>query len=241
MLRTVGWMAVLCLPVLLLAGPALAQKEKDAAAQKDKDKDKDPDKEKATQWVTVGKVVAKVAAVYEDKRKLRLQVPVPEIDMGQLQALNNAKAALARARDVNAARSAQQQIQQAQAKLYKITYKDVDVQAIDDVIVRMKTPRLEYDDKGRPKKLTKEELKEAKGEGELAKLDGYKAEFSDLQTEQIIQVTVVRKKGAPAPKPKAPAVKKGKGKDMDADIDALADEKTPQVSFIMIVQQPMAK
>jgi hypothetical protein len=233
MLRTVGWMAVLCLPVLLLAGPALAQKEKD--------KDKDPDKEKATQWVKLGKVVAKVSAVYEDKRKLRLQVPIQEIDPGQLQALVNAKAALARARDVNAARSAQQQIQQAQARLYKTTYKDVEVQAIDDVVVRLATPKLEYDDKGRPKKLTKEELKEAKGEGELAKLPGYKAEFSDIQTDQIVQITVVRKKGAPAPKPKAPPVKKGKGKDMDADIDALAEDTTPQVSFILIAQQPMAK
>jgi hypothetical protein len=222
MLRTVGWMAALSLPALLLVAPAFA-----ADKEKDKDKDKDPDKEKA-----------------ESNRKLRLQVQIPTLDVGQVQAYQRAQQSYNQAqarRDWNGMRSAQQQMQQAQAKLYKMTNKDVDVQAIDDVVVRVLTPKLEYDDKGRPKKLTKEELKEAKGEGELAKMPGYKAEFSDVQTDQYVQITIVRKKGAPVQKIKAPPVKKGKGKDMDADLDALAEDNTPQVSFIMIVQQPMAK
>jgi len=235
MLRTCGRLAALCLPALIFVGPAFAQKEKD--------KDKDPDKEKATQWVTVGKVSAKIMAVYEDKRKLRIQVKVPKLDMGQVQALNNAKNAYAQAaakRDANGMRSAMQQMQAAQAKLYTSENKDLDVQGTDDVIVRMLHPRQEFDDKGKPKKLTKEELKEAKGEGELAKMAGYKAEFSDLQTEQLVQLTIVRKKGAPAPKPKV-VQPKVKGKDMDADLDALAEDSTPQVSLIMIVATPMSK
>src|SRR5262245_4813717 len=149
MLRTVGWMAALSLPALILIGPALAQKDKD------KDKDKDP--EKATQWVTVGKVNAKVMAAYEDKRKLRVQVSVPKLDAGQVQALNNAKAAYAQAqanRDLNGMRSASQQMAQAQARLYTTENKDLDVQATDDVIVRNAKPREEFDDKGRIKKLT---------------------------------------------------------------------------------------
>jgi hypothetical protein len=233
MLRSVGWLAALCLPVLWMVGPVLA------FADKEKDKDKDSEKEK---WVTVTKIPAKVTAVYEDKRKLRVQVQVPKLDQGQVQALANARAALAQARDLNAVRSAQQQMAQAQAKLYTTEWKDLDVQAIDDVVVRSLNPRQEFDEKGRRKKLTKQELKEAKGEGELAKLPGYKAEFGDVQTEQIVQLTVVRKKGAPPPKqkPKVPAVK-GKGKDMDADLDALAEDTTPQVSLIMIVATPTAK
>lgn len=237
MLRPVGWMAALCLAALLLVGPAFAQK--------DKDKDKDPEKEKAPQWVTVTKVSGKVMAVYEDKRKLRIQVAVPKLDAGQVQALANAKASYAQAlanRDGNAMRSAAQQMQQAQARLYTTENKDFEVQAIDDVIVRTMKPKEEFDDKGRVKKLTKEELKEAKGEGDLAKLAGYKAEFGDLQTDQIVQITVVRKKGAPAPKPKvAPKKTKDKGKDMDADFDALAEDVTPQVSFIVIVATPPPK
>jgi len=263
MLRTVGWLAALCLPALILVGPALAQKEpdKDKAKEpdkekkdkdkeadkekkdKDKAKDKDPDvKEKATQWVTKGKVTGKVTAVYEDKRKLRIQVQVPTLDAGQVQAMANAQAAYSQAaarRDGNGMRSAQQQLQQAQARLYKMENKDFEIQAIDEVIVRTMTPKAEFDEKGRPKKLTREELKEAKGEGELAKMAGYKAEFGDLQTEQVIQVTLVRKKGAPAPKPKIVMPKKGKGKDLDADLEALAEDATPQVSLIMIVATPM--
>jgi len=233
MLRSLGWLAALCLPVLWLVGPVLA------FADKEKEKDKDAEKEK---WVTVTKIQAKVSAVYEDKRKLRIQITVPKLDLNQVQALANARAAMAQARDVNALRQAQQQMAQAQARLYTTENKDLDVQAIDDVVVRSLHPRQEFDDKGRLKKLTKEELKEAKGEGELAKLPGYKAEFSDVQTEQIVQLTVVRKKNSPAPKAKPkPVGIKGKGKDMDADLDALAEDSTPQVSFIMIVATPMAK
>jgi len=235
MLRTVGWLAALSLPALILISPAFAEKDKE------KDKDKDP--EKATQWVTVGKVNAKVAAVYEDKRKMRVQISVPKLDAGQVQALANAKNAYAQAqarRDWNGMRSAQQQMQQAQAKLYTTENKDVDVQAIDDVVVRTMKPKEEFDDKGRIKKLTKEELKEAKGEGELAKMAGYKAEFSDLQPEQIVTLTVVRKKGA-TPKPRPVLPKKDKGKEMDADLDALAEDATPQVSLIMIVGTPAMK
>src|SRR3954447_5449820 len=197
MLRTVAWLAALCVPALLLVGPAFAQKEKD------KDKDKDLDKEKATQWVKVTTIRGKVTAVYEDKRKLRVQIQVPTL--------------------------------QPNGRTYKIEMqaKDVEVQAIHDVVVRMSYPKPDFDDKGRPKKYTKAELKELKGD---SKLPGYKAEFGDVQTEQIVQITIVRKKGASTAKPKV-APRKGKGKDKD-DIDALAEDATPQVSVIMIVAQP---
>jgi hypothetical protein len=235
MLRTVAWLAALCVPALLLVGPAFAQKEKD------KDKDKDVDKEKATQWVTAGKVRGKVTAVYEDKRKLRIQIAVPKLDPNQVQAVARAQQAYSQAqakRDANGMRNASMQLQQAQARMYTTENKDVEVQAIDDVVVRMAQPKADFDDKGKPKKYTKEELKEAKGEGALAKLPGYKAEFGDVQTEQVIQITIVRKKGAPTPKPKV-TPKKGKGKDAD-DVDVLAEDTTPQVSMIMILAQPAA-
>jgi hypothetical protein len=204
MLRTIAWLAALCVPALLLVGPAFAQKEKD----KDKDKDKDLDKEKATQWVKVTTIQGKVTAVYEDKRKLRVQIQVPTL--------------------------------QPNGRTYKIAMqaKDVEVQAIDDVVVRLSYPKPDFDDKGRPKKFTKAELKELKGD---SKLPGYKAEFGDVQTDQIVQITVVRKKGAPASKAKVtPKKGKAKGKDAD-DIDALAEDTTPQVSMIMVLAQPSGK
>jgi len=232
MLRTVAWLAALCVPALLLVGPAFAQKDKDKDIEKDKP---------ATQWVKVTTVTGKVMAVYEDKRKLRVQIAVPKLDVGQVQALANAKQAMATARDVNAVRQASMQMQQAQARLYTTENKDVEVQAIDDVVVRLSRPKPDFDDKGRVKKLTKEELKEAKGD---SKLPGYKAEFGDVQTEQIVQITVVRKKGAAAahkPKATTPKKVKGKGKDADTDFDALAEETTPQVSMIMVLAQPPVK
>jgi hypothetical protein len=197
----------------------------------------------ATQWVTVTKVAGKVSAVYEDKRKLRISVAVPKLDAGQVNALMQAKLSYANAqarRDYNGMAQASNQMQQAQARLYTTENKDVEVQGIDDVVVRLNQPKPDFDDKGRPKKLTKEELKEAKGD---PKLPGYKAEFSDIQTEQVVQITVVRKRNAPAPKapPKAPVKKgKGKGKDMD-DLDVLAEDTTPQVSMILIVALPATK
>src|SRR5690349_17484830 len=111
MLRSVGWLAALCIPALLLAGPALAQKEKD------KDKDKDPDKDK-THWVKVATIQGKVTAVYEDKRKLRVQIQVPTL--------------------------------QPNGRSYRIAMqaKDVEVQATDDVVVRLSYPKPDFDDKG---------------------------------------------------------------------------------------------
>ena len=70
MRRTIGWLAALFLPVILLAGPAVAQKK---AGDKDADKDKDSDKP-AEKWVKVGTLTARIVAMYEDKRKLRVQV-----------------------------------------------------------------------------------------------------------------------------------------------------------------------
>lgn len=242
MLRTVGWMTASSVLCVLLSGPTTAQdakaKDKDKDVVKDKDSVKEPT---VSPWVKVTVVTGKVMAVYEDKRKLRIQVAVPKLDAGQVNALLQAKQALATARDVNAVRQAQQQMAQAQARLYTTENRDVEVQAIEDVVVRLNSPKPDFDDKGRPKKLTKEELKEAKGD---PKLPGYKAEFGDVQTDQIVQITVVRKRNAPAPKQpiKAPP-KKGKGKemDMDGDLDALAADTTPQVSMIMVYLPPPMK
>src|SRR5215470_4755 len=61
-------------------------------------------------------------------------------------------------------------------------WQDVELQAIDDVVVRTARPREQVDDKGKVKRLTRAELKELKGPD--PKLPGYKAEFGDLQTEQ---------------------------------------------------------
>jgi hypothetical protein len=91
-------------------------------------------------------------------------------------------------------------------------------QAMDDVKVRSANPPVQFDEKGRVKKLTAKEKKELKGND---KLPGYPAEFSDLKREQIVDVSLVSKK---------PPARAKKG--------TLGAEYTPKMSFIMILTQP---
>ena len=69
---------------------------------------------------------------------------------------------------------------------------DVKVMTIDDVKIRTKNPPVAYDDKGNKKKYTAKELKELKGDD--PKLPGYTAEFNDLKQNQVVEVSLVRKK-----------------------------------------------
>jgi len=118
-----------------------------------------------------------------------------------------------------------------------ITYswQDLELQAIEDVVVRTIKPREQVDDKGKIKRLTRAELKEQKGPD--PKLPGYKAEFGDLQTDMVVQVTLVQKKSALMAKPVRRPAKPGKDNDAGAAADLLADNG-PQVSMVMILSDP---
>ncbi len=225
MRRTIRWIAALALPVLLLTG-SLVEAQKKPNAEKDLDKSTE-------KMVKAGMVNGKIMAVYEDKKKIRIQVSYPTLDPAGAQRMYNARAAIAQARDANAMRSAQNSLAEAQRTMYKYENKDIEIQAADDVVVRMLRPKEDFDDKGRPKKYTKKEKEELKGPDK--KLPGYNADFGDLTTDQLVQVSLVRKKGMPAvaKKPK----RKGKDKDEAAEADLLADY-APQASLIVIVREP---
>jgi hypothetical protein len=218
--------------ILLIAGPASAQKK-----PVDKDVDKPNDKANDAKMIRAGTLVGKVAAVYEDSRKIRLQLTlvVPKLNAGALAGIQSAQRQMLMARTVQARLQAQQAMMRSEAQLYTLDRRTehVELMALDDVVVRTARPKEEFDEKGRPKRFTRAELKELKGPD--PKEPGYKAEFSDIQTEQVIQVTLVRKKGAPAAKPVRP--KKGKDKDKDEYIDVLAGN-LPQISRIMILAEP---
>jgi hypothetical protein len=227
--RVVSWIAALAVPVLLLAGPLAADDKK---ADKDKDLEKPAEK-----LIKVGTVTGKVMAVYEDKRKVRLEISyqVMKINPGAVNSMQQARLAMVQATNIIARIQAQQQMAQAQRTLYttETKKKEMEFQAIDDVVVRTAKPRDTFDDKGKIKKFTKAELKELKGPDR--KVPGYKAEFGDLTADQILQLTIVRKKSDPAPKPKPKP--KGKKKDDDA-LDAELLDDAPQVSLILIVADP---
>jgi hypothetical protein len=237
MRRAISWLAVLALPAAALLGsPANAQKKK--GVNKDLDDNKTSEK-----MIKAGVLVGRVNNIYEGSRKIHLKVAVPvtTLDAGAVSGVQQAQVAMALARarrDLMGMRQAQLQMIQNQARLYRVDVRtvDVEVEAIDDVVVRTASPKVDYDDKGRPKKLTRAERKELKGPD--PKLPGYKAEFGDVAVDQVIKVQLVRKKGEAAAKPKPkpkPKTKGKKGKDDEIGPADLLGDNTPQVSMIIIL------
>jgi hypothetical protein len=228
MRRVVSLVAALAVPAMMLGGSLVA------ADKKDKDLDKAAD-----QWIKSGTITGKVMAVYEDKRRIRLQITTvtPKLNPSAVSGMMQAQAAMAqasRSRNIRGMMQAQQQMMQHQQNLYTLDKqsKEIEFQAIDDVVVRTAKPREAFDEKGRIKKFTAAELKELKGPN--PRVPGYKAEFGDLTADQILKLTIVRKKGTPPPKVK-PRAKKGKD---DDNLDAELLDDTPQVSFVMILADP---
>lgn len=239
MRRLVAGVVALLVPMMLLTGPALAQKKKKGV---DKDLDKNSEK-----MIKAGVVVGKISNVYEEGRKINLSVSIPkmQVNQGAITALQNAQIQMAQARaqrNYQAMISAQQALIQAQRQpLYTTTYeqKTIELTASDSVVVRMARPKEDFDEKGRIKKYTKKELAEMRGKD--PKMPGYKGEWSDLRTDQVVQVSLVRKKGTPA-RPVIKAKKKGKGKAAVEDVDDLLgkDENAPQISMVYILREPAA-
>jgi hypothetical protein len=249
MVRLLG-AGILFALILGLSGPeALAQKAK--PKPDDKDGQKNTDKN-----IKAGLVVGRVMNIYEESRKLRIQisVPVTRLDEGAAGNLLNAQngmvqaqLAMRMARDPNAVIQARQQLlqaqvqlAQAQAGLYRteMVQHEIEVQPIDEVVVRRANPPETFDDKGRlKKKYSKAELKELRGDD--PKLPGYKAEFTELQNDQVVRLHLVRKKTEatkPMPKPKLP--KKGKTpEEMDPAAELMDKDKLPQVSMIEILAE----
>lgn len=171
---------------------------------------------------------ATVVAIVEDKKSLRLRVPIRyvRVNAGQVQSYLNAQVSMMQASNAQGVLNAQSQMAQAAAQIYEIATEDREVEwtAADDLKVRMYNPPPQFDDKGRVKRYTPKELRELKGND---KLPGYPAEFSDIKSGQIVQVTLLQKKGGARP------IKRGK----DAEADVLPDD-LPKMTFIMILAEP---
>jgi hypothetical protein len=108
-------------------------------------------------------------------------------------------------------------------------HKEIVIGTTEDVQVRLAKPAEVYDDKGKPRRLTAKELKEAKGDD--PKLPGYQADFANLREEQIVTMTLVKNKDKPKLKPA--------GKN-DKDADDLLGDNQPKASRIMIIAEPPA-
>jgi hypothetical protein len=108
--------------------------------------------------------------------------------------------------------------------------KDFDLQAIEDVKVRLMKLPVEYDEKGNVKKYTAAEKRKLKGKGKDAKLPGYEGNWENLSDGQTVKVYFKAAK-------KKPARDKKKKDDEEAKQDEGGPEK-PQVRMIVVLQEP---
>jgi hypothetical protein len=218
MRRTLQWAGLF---LALAAVPPFA-----AAADKGMAGDK---KEAAAKMIAAGELTGRVVNVEQTKKSFTLevtltyQVPNP----GAIANIANIKLQMAQARDINTVRNLQVQLLQAQVQMMQVHKENhnIDVDASDDVKVRLKDPPVTFDDKGNVKKYTAKELKELKGD---PKLPGYAGDFDSIHQDQIIQVTLSKMKEAP----------KKAGKEKDKDADALAGDNKPVATMIMILAEP---
>jgi hypothetical protein len=220
----------LLVSALALVSLALAADDKKDAEQPSP-KEKLETKEKV---MSAGEVTGKVIKVEGEQKRFTLRVEFLELNQ---QALAQHQLNLARRRQdilrnpnpVDRQRQLQQLAVDAQrppANLYQKGHKDVELQAADEIKVRQSQPPVDFDEKGRPKKYTAQELKELKGPGNLP---GFPAEFDSLKADQVVKVYLAKRKDAP----------RGQGKDKDKDRDLFGDNKfgdnKPQVTMVVIL------
>lgn len=233
MYRRIRLLGLICL-ILSMLPLAVAQDKKDL----DKDKKNDAKDEKLVKAVEITGTVTQLG---EDKSitvKVTHKYMEPNASAFQNQQ-NLARRQLDIIRNPNPNERARQlyqlqiDIANNQRNLYtaKEKHQDVHFLPADSLILRSAQPPLAFDDKGNPRKYTKAELDELKGAD--PKLPGYKSEWDQLRTGQIVTVTGARKKDA-ADKPKV--------KDLDRDMEKkLLDSDKPIAMMIVIQAEPVQR
>jgi len=165
---------------------------------------------------------------------VELIVPDPKAQIAQLQH----QLALAQAMTIPNPLLRQQQLvavmrqmQNGQNAFIRKTV-DLDLEPVDDMIVRTMFLPEQFDDKGKPKKYTAKERKELRGPD--PSLPGYTADNDSLKNGDLVTVYLVRKKHVPLIK----AAPKDKDK-KDKDNEKLWDEDAkPKVRMIVIQAEP---
>jgi hypothetical protein len=110
-----------------------------------------------------------------------------------------------------------------------VRFKRIDMQATDNIKIRILNPPADFDAKGKPRRYTSKELKEMKGPD--TKRPGYTADFDSLKPGQIVNLYLPRPKPA---KPSPPPKKKSKDDD-----DLVVPPEKPEVLMVVILQEPV--
>ncbi|HEX5273121.1 MAG TPA: hypothetical protein VFW33_21645 [Gemmataceae bacterium] len=212
--------------------PAASAQDKKADADKamsKDDKDKPKDKKEAVEKMHVaGQVTGKLTQWGSSDKGFTVQVELVYyvLNEGEYRALvqDQAKLATMNPRDVAGRVNTLEAIAGHQARLYNQKKEKVNVDFLpsDEMKVRTLHP-LVYDDKGKPKKLTRKELDELKGPDK--KLPGYTADAGDIKQDMIVTVYIEKKKPTKTKK--------------DKDEKTLTDIK-PEALMLVIVADPAA-
>ncbi len=182
--------------------------------------------------VKIGQVVGQISWMAEGSKSLKLRIDVPKLNPSAVQSIAQAELQIQRAafqqpqQRLQTIANAQRQIAQQKANLYTKTTQEIELALTEDCIVRLKDPPPKFDEKGKLVRPTKKDLDEWKGD---PKLPGYKAEMSDVRSNQYVQVTLVRNKNLPRPKVDP--------KTREIPPEAIA-ELSPHISMIMIIGEP---
>jgi len=170
--------------------------------------------------------VGKLTQVEGAQRYLTVQVTYKSTQENPQAAVNmaNLRRQLIGNRDPNSIANIRLEMAKNQQNLYKDQTKNLELAAGDDMKVRTMLPPVEYDDKGKVKKLTPKELKALKGPDQ--NVPGFPADFDNLKPGQTVRVYVTKPKKDLA-----------RGKPKDKDLLADSKEK-PKVMMIVILAEP---
>jgi hypothetical protein len=177
--------------VLLLVSWSVADDTKGTSTKKEPPRKAAREKPIKTDFFT-GKLIRVEGA--QRTLAVRVTAKIPQENTGAAQNIANLKLQLLSSRDPNTIRSITAQMAQNQATLinYKDKSKDVEIEVADNLKIRTLIEPVEYDDKGKPRRLTTKERAELKGPD--PKLPGYEADFDNLKVDQTVTVYVPQKK-----------------------------------------------
>ena len=227
MRRSFSSIRLLALSLIVL--PALAADDgSDATTKKQVDK-----------LVKSGKsFVGKLVKVDTDKRILTIEVTYKSLkqDPQAAQHLANLQLQQAEAqRHRNAVdrmvqtNRLQLEIEKATRNLYKDQTQKIDLDGPEEMKVRTMLLPLEFDDKGKPRRLTEKEKRELKGPDTT--LPGYTADFDSLKPDQTVEVYLAKQPS----KAKTTAIRRSQDAAEEKDKDADNTESSrPKIAMIVI-------
>lgn len=195
MIRRLLWTSFLC---GLLVTLAMARAQDNAQEKKsDSEKPAEPPPEPKQKITKLDEVIGKLTKIDFKKNSMTIQVAYSVPDPGaqrRIQQLNSELSSASRITNPSArsrrVSDLQAEINRQSAKV-KEEHKDVVLTTGEDMDVRLKTPPLDYDENGKRKKYTDQELKELKGPNHEW---GYSGDPTQLKTGQSLKAYIGKKK-----------------------------------------------